>query len=164
MRYPFQIAASIVLMLTITGCPRETQETPGDVVTTQAERTGDAPLAPERGELWLDDYTLGSTLSPQGRIPIGATDDDFLTGEPIYLAMEVGDAPAGAAVRVVWIDPVGRAVGEESKIVAPGDDYMQFLAPAIYVAQPGEYRVQIYAGNDLVQTLDFSVSTPEIPG
>jgi hypothetical protein len=113
-----------------TACGRdETAEPPAAATTTEmAGMDNPADVAPITAQTWIDDVTIGSKLAADGSMEAGDTGDDFAPGEPIHLAMEVGDAPPGSAVKVVWYGPNETKIGEENKPVVSGQKYLNFTA------------------------------------
>ncbi|HVR44806.1 MAG TPA: hypothetical protein VMS56_15340 [Thermoanaerobaculia bacterium] len=146
---------AVVLLAISAGCAQERTEV--------AEATEDAlpPLPTTTDQLQamiqIDDPTLGNEVSADGSIPMGSTDNDFEAGEPIFVAMEVGDAPPGTTVRVVWQDAAGKQLAEDSKNLN-GETYVNFQAPDTSTWAEGEYKVLIMAGDQIAHEEDFNVA------
>ena len=49
--------------------------------------------------------TVGHKVGADGTIAEADQGDDFAPGDAVYVAMKVGDAPAGSQVKVVWYGP-----------------------------------------------------------
>lgn len=140
--------------LALFGCAvEEPVEEP--VVDTATPATPVPGATDTQAMIWIDDPTLGSQVGADGSIPLGSTDNDFEPGDPIYVAMEVGDAPAGANVRVVWYGQGGQILHEETKPVA--GTYMNFQAPETTNWAVGDYRVEIFANGAKAHEEDFNI-------
>jgi hypothetical protein len=83
--------------------------------------------------------------------------DDFAPGDPIYLTMKVGDAPAGSEVKVVWYGPGEMKVKEESKAVNQGDKYLTFEAANTGSWQKGDYRAEVWIGDEKVNQQELQI-------
>src|SRR5215210_44473 len=123
----------LCLPLAIACGPKETAETddPDDTATTVSEKEkaginqpGD--LNPIEAQTMIDDVTIGHNMNPDNTIPADQQGDDFAPGDTVHLAMEVGDTPAGSAVKVVWFGPNETRIGDETKTVNAGDKYLAF--------------------------------------
>src|SRR5512145_1230869 len=77
-------------------------------------------VSPPVAQAMVDDVNIGVTLDGNGRVPASNGPDNFLPGEDIYLTMDVSDAPAGTAIRVVWIGPEDKAIDTQVQKVAAG--------------------------------------------
>ncbi|MGA7615994.1 MAG: hypothetical protein WBX15_12530 [Thermoanaerobaculia bacterium] len=129
-----------------------------------------ARMSPVAAITWVGDYTLGKSLNMDGRIPRGMTDNDFNPEDDVYIAMEVGAAPAGTKITAVWYEPDGKVVDEATKVVESRENYMHFRMPPNgkegKKLLPGTYLVAVYADGTLVHRTDFhvdpaSVESPE---
>ena len=130
----------------------------------RSETPDDTAVVPEPGEtnaveagLAIDDVSIGGQLNDEGAIDFGHNNNEFAPGDPIYVAMEVGDAPAGTNVRLVWYGPDGMEVGQQAKTVSQGDHYMSFEAAATEAWAPGEYRAEVWANDEMVNEIDFEI-------
>ena len=139
----------------------ETAEPPA--TTTTVEQPGTASpsdVAPTTAQSWIDDVTIGSELAPDGSMVAGKTGDDFAPGQPIHLSMEVGDAPPNSAVKVVWSGPNETKIGEENKPVVAGQKYLTFSAPSTSSWAKGDYRAEVWIGDEKVNTQQFQIVDP----
>ena len=157
----------LVLLLTMTGvlgCGRdETAEPP---VTTTVEQPGisdPADVAPVTAQTWIDDVTIGSELAADGSVVAGETGDDFARGQPVHLAIEVGDAPPNSSVKVLWYGPNETKVREESKPVLAGGKYLNFTAADTASWAEGDYRAEVWIGDEKVNTQQFQIGAPIPP-
>ena len=153
---------AILTMGLLIACTPEEAEYATETTETATETALDEMEMPDMtAEIWVDDPTLGSALNEEGRVAFGAGDNDFEVGDTIYYAMEIGDAPAGASVRVVWYGADDAQVHEETQQVQAGQDYMHFQAPDTSAWTPGDYRVEVYANEQLAHEEDFNIEEAE---
>ncbi len=112
-----------------------------------AEAAQVAPSAAAAGaveaQTWLDDFTIGHQVDTEGAIPLAQQGDDFTPGQTVYVAMEVGDAPAGASVHVRFEEKSGRTVAEDEKKVPVGTKYLYFDSGDTSSWKAGDYRAEI---------------------
>lgn len=147
------------LAVTMIACGRdETAEAPAAVTT--AEQPGVASpsdIAPTTAQSWLDDVTIGHELAADGSMTTGKTGDDFAPGQPIHIAIETGDAPPGAAVKVAWYGPNETKIGEENKPVVSGQKYLNFTSADTTSWAKGDYRAEIWVGDEKVNTQQLQI-------
>lgn len=157
-----KLASLFFLMLfvvALTGCGRdETAEPPA--TTTTAEQPGvssPSDVAPTTAQSWIDDVTIGHELAADGSMVTGKGGDDFAPGQPIHLSMEVGDAPPNSAVKVVWYGPGETKINEENKPVVSGQKYLSFTAQDTASWAKGDYRAEVWIGDEKVNTQQFQI-------
>lgn len=154
-KYLFLIPLALGLMLT-GACRQETA--PPDATTAElAGTTNPSDVSPMAAQAWLDDVTIGHELGADGAMVAGRTGDDFAPGKPIHLAIETSDAPAGSAVKVVWYAPGEKIIAEEQKDVASGQKYLNFSATNTKSWAKGDYRAEIWVGDEKVNTQQFQI-------
>lgn len=153
-----------VLPLTLACKPTEQAETddPSDTAAqaTPAELPGaDAPsdLSPPGAQAMIDDVTIGHKVT-DGIISPEDQGDDFAPGDPVHLTMKVGDAPAGSEVKVLWYGPGEAKIGEDAKSVASGVTTLAFQAPDTSSWQKGDYRAEIWIGDEKVNQQTFNLT------
>lgn len=158
MRQVLMIILAIAALVPI-GCGRdETAEAPAETTTVeQAGTSSPSDIAPTTAQSWLDDVTIGSELGADGNMVAGKTGDDFAPGQPIHLAMEVGDAPPDSTVKVVWYGPGETKIGEENKPVVSGQKYLNFTAADTASWAMGDYRAEVWIGDEKVNTQQFQI-------
>ena len=93
----------------------------------------------------------------------GKTGDDFAPGEVVHLAAEVGDTPAGSAIKVVWFGPGETRLAEETKPVPTGAHYLSFNTKTDGWAV-GDYRAEVWIGDEKVNTQQFQIVPPSEAG
>jgi len=152
----FTMAALTVVTL---ACGRdETAEPPAATTTTeQPGVSSPADVAPVTAQTWLDDFTLGHELNADGSVNAGTGGDDFAPGQAVHLAMEVGDAPPGSTVKIVWYGPNETKIAEESKPVVTGSKYLNFSSADTGTWAKGDYRVETWIGDEKVNTQQFQI-------
>lgn len=129
-------------------------------MTTEQEIAGvDQPndLNPVEAQTFIDDVTLGKKVGADGMIAAEDQGDDFAPGESVHLTMKVGDAPAGSRVKVVWYGPGEQRIAEEEKEVVPGDQYLTFQAANTGSWQKGDYRAEVWVGDEKVNQQQFQI-------
>ena len=158
------LTLAAVLPLALACKPREgaEPESASDTATaaTPAEIAGaDQPsdLSPAGAQTMIDDVTIGKQLGADGTIPAEAQGDDFAPGDAIYLAMDVGDAPAGTEVKVIWYGPGEAKIGEDAKTVAAGVATLSFQAADTASWQKGDYRAEVWTGDEKVSDQKFNI-------
>ncbi|MFZ2493243.1 MAG: hypothetical protein WA208_17325 [Thermoanaerobaculia bacterium] len=153
------VLAAVAISLTLVACGRdETAEAPAETTTVeQAGTSSPSDIAPTTAQSWLDDVTIGSELGADGSMVAGKTGDDFAPGQPIHIAIETGDAPPSAIVKLVWYGPNETKVGEEDKPVVAGQKYLNFTATDTTTWAKGDYRAEIWIGDEKVNTQQFQI-------
>jgi hypothetical protein len=157
---------SAVAAFALLGCTREeASEAPTAAANTSEQGTPEeqpgvdspADTSPLNAQTWIDDVTIGTETAADGSIPADKTGDDFAPGQPVVVAMEVGDAPANAAVKVIWFGPNDTKVGEETKTVTPGEKYLSFAATDTSSWLKGDYRAEVWVGDERVNEQHFQI-------
>lgn len=115
-------------------------------------------LNPVQAQIMIDDVTLGHNVSADGTIAAADQGDDFAPGDPIYLTMKVADAPAGSQVKLVWYGPEDMKIKEEQKTVNAGDQYLTFEAANTGSWQKGDYRAEVWIGDEKVNQQQFNIT------
>lgn len=138
----------------------QAEETEGAAPAAGAETAqgGSATVGALSARTWLDDFTIGHQVDTEGAIPLARQGDDFAPGQTVYVAMEVGDAPAGASVHVRFEDAAGRTVAEDEKKVPRGAKYLYFDSGDTSSWKPGDYRAEISVGGQGVNGQSFKLS------
>lgn len=160
MRAGFSAIAVLGGLTVLSGCGGREEPAEAPAMTTTQEQPGmDQPgdVSPVNAQTWLDDFTIGSEIGADGAMVTGKTGDDFAPGQPVHLAMEVGDAPVGAAVMVKWVGPNETPMGEETKSVVDGQKYMNFSARDTKSWGKGDYRAEVWVGDEKVNQQMFQI-------
>ena len=156
------VALGIALLLTL-GCKKTDEATTGTAETATAATTSELAgtqspndLNPVRAQAYIDSVTIGHEVGADGAIPTGKTGDDFAPGQPVHIAMQVKDAPAGTAVKVVFYGPGEKNVGEETKNIAGGEKFLAFQKDTTGWPK-GDYRAEVWTGDEKVNTQQFQI-------
>jgi hypothetical protein len=146
------------------GCKKEGAEVDDrdDTSTsvTEAEKPGvnkPGDLNPVEAQTMIDDVTIGKSVAADGTIAADQQGDDFAPGDAVNVAMKVGDAPAGSAVRIVWSGPNNTKIAEETKTVASGQPTMSFTSGSTASWAKGDYTADIWIGDEKVNTQHFNI-------
>jgi hypothetical protein len=144
-------------VLTLFGCGREQADN-----YAANEGATDAAVADPSAvtaEMWLDDFQVGSAApgAPEGTV--AQVRDDFAPGEPVSVSMAVEDAPQGTTVITYWYGPNDRALAYESKEVTGQQQRLGFTQENTHDWQPGQYRAEIWVGDEKVTEQTFEVSS-----
>jgi hypothetical protein len=118
-------------------------------------RPGD--VSPPVAQAMVDDVNIGVAVAGDGRVPASSNRDDFLPGEDIFLTMDVSDAPAGTAVKVVWIGPGDRQIATQAKTVSAGVSTLKFVKEDTQAWKPGDYRAEVWVGDEKVNDERFNI-------
>lgn len=159
MKRTLMLVMVVLVASVLFACGRdETAEPPAEVTTMeQAGTSSPSDIAPTTAQSWIDDVTIGSELAPDGSMVVAKTGDDFAPGQPVHLAMEVGDAPPTSSVKVVWYGPNETKIGEENKPVVAGQKYLNFTATDTASWAKGDYRAEVWIGDEKVNTQQFQI-------
>lgn len=161
LRQRTSLAALAAIGLLGYGCGATSEPAPGAVSrTTPSEIPGThSPndLDPITAQRFVDDVHVGRALDANGKVPRDAAVDRFTESDPIFVAMQVIDAPAGSAVRLeVLEETTEREVWNYEKKVDAGDAYLNFEIDAGELPR-GEYRARVIVGDETVANRSFSV-------
>jgi hypothetical protein len=127
---------------------------------TIAEKPGiskPGDVSPPVAQAMVDDVNIGVAVDSNGRVPAGTGPDNFLPGEDIYLTMDVSDAPAGTAIRVVWIGPGDKPIDTQIQKVAAGASTLKFVKQDTRSWKPGDYRAEVWVGDEKVDDEVFDI-------
>ncbi|HKI05633.1 MAG TPA: hypothetical protein VKK31_26875 [Thermoanaerobaculia bacterium] len=114
-------------------------------------------LNPVEAQTMIDDVTIGHKVGADGMIAAADQGDDFAPGDPIYITMKVGDAPAGSAVKIAWYAPGETKIADDEKTVSEGQSYMTFEATNTSSWQKGDYRAEVWIGDEKVNQQQFNI-------
>lgn len=164
---PSKLMAMLLMLALPLGIGCRTQETaetddPDDTATTATEQeaagaNSPGDLNPVEAQTFVDDVTIGKSVGADGMIAPENQGDDFAPGDTVNLAMKVADAPAGSAVKVVWYGPGETKINEETKPVETGAQYLTFQAADTGSWQKGDYRAEVWVGDEKVNTQQFQI-------
>jgi hypothetical protein len=164
MRTPKLLSLLVIALLPLLGAckahDRAEYTEGGAPQATEKEQAGTQQpndLSPVSAQTYVDDVTLGHKVGSDGMIAAADQGDDFAPGDPIFLTMKVGDAPAGSEVKVVWYGPGEMKVKEESKAVNQGDKFLTFQAANTGSWQKGDYRAEVWIGDEKVNQQQLQI-------
>jgi hypothetical protein len=120
-----------------------------------ADQPGD--LNPVEAQTMVDDVTIGKNVGADGMIATEDQGDDFAPGDTVHVTMNVADAPAGSAVKVVWFGPNETRIGEEEKSVESGAQYLTFQSTDTGSWAKGDYRAEVWIGDEKVNQQQFQI-------
>jgi hypothetical protein len=115
-------------------------------------------LNPVEAQTFIDDVTIGHKVGSDGMIAAADQGDDFAPGDPIYITMKVGDAPAGSKVKVAWYGPGEKKINDEEKTVSQGESYLTFSATNTGSWEKGDYRAEVWVGDEKVNQQEFNLT------
>lgn len=130
--------------------------TPGEIAGVNNNNPND--ISASKAQSWIDDVTVGHKVGGDGTIAEADKGDDFAPGDPVYVAMKVGDAPAGSQVKVVWYGPGDAKLGEESKDVPAGAKTLSFEQAKTSDWAKGDYRLEVWTGDEKVNDQHFNIT------
>jgi hypothetical protein len=164
MRFRLLVLALIVATSAAFACKKTEEATTGTAQTATAATTSEISgtaspndLNPIKAQSYVDDVTIGHEVGADGTIPTGKTGDNFVSGQKIYIAMKVKDAPPNTAVKVVYNGPPDNTkVGEETKNVPAGATFMVFEKDT-KGWKKGDYAADVFVGDEKVNTQHFNV-------
>lgn len=155
------VLAAVFVALTSIGCRRDADLTQAVTDTSITDPASTAPPDAQVADAWLGDFTIGTALTSQGRVLLGKSDTALDPGDTLYFAMAINDAPAGAIVRTIWYGRDNLKVHEETRQVVAGENYLHFQSPPTESWPPGRYKVEAWAGDQLVRSEQFDIQAPK---
>lgn len=109
------------------------------------------------GPMTVDEFKMGTRLGSNGDVATDAVTTSFTTDQKIHVTMRLQNAPAGTQGKVVWKSPAGDAIGEESKQLQPGQDFMNFAADGESLPPGDGYAAELSVNGQVVQTEKFDL-------
>jgi len=134
---------------------------PGATTTTHEREIPGAnsptDLDPLTAQRYIDHVRIGHEVDPEGQVPSGREAGAFRASEPLYVSMEVTDAPAGSKVRLSIRDRETNAlVWSNEGTVEAGKSYLTFEVGSGKLAH-GDYRADVIIGDETVARREFQV-------
>ena len=156
-------AVALAGTLAFAGCSREVKQAKVEPsattpTVTETERPGnEAPsdITPMTARARVSDLKVGPQVGADGAVVKNV--DEVLPGETIHASIAVGDIGAGSKVKAVWLGPDDQRLGEDVKGVAQGLTFLTFNAPDTTAWAPGDYKVEIYLGDELAGSESFDI-------
>jgi hypothetical protein len=157
MKYNHSLAVLLTLALPLAaGCRQNVHEATDNSLGTPYSASAQH-LDPIKAHNMVSDVTLGKKVSPDGNITSADQANRFAPGEPIYIEMKVGGAPAGTAVKVDWYDANEQKVAEDLKAVGKKAKYVDFQAKNAGTWPQGDYKAEVWIGDQKVASQQFSI-------
>lgn len=160
MRRSLVLVAVTAALLSL-GCRRDADLTQAVTDTSITDPVSTDPPDAQLADAWLSDFTIGTSLTPEGRVLLGEPGPALDPGDTIYFAMAINDAPPGAIVRTIWYGRDNLKVHEETRQVVAGENYLHFQSPPTESWPPGRYKVEAWAGDQLVRSEQFDMQEPK---
>lgn len=170
MRTSTTLAAGTALAaLLLAGCgnePKRAERNPDKTTpsVTETERPGTAApsdITPITAAVRISDLKVGTALDAEGKV--AENQDNLNAGDAIHASIAVGDVGAGSKVKAVWLGPQDARISDETKVVAAGMAFLVFHAPSTRDWAAGDYKVEIYLGDELASSESFNIVAPR-PG
>ncbi|HEV7518797.1 MAG TPA: hypothetical protein VGR07_21065 [Thermoanaerobaculia bacterium] len=159
MKYNHSLALLLTLALPLAaGCRARSVHEATDSSLGTPYSASAAHLDPVKARNMVSDVTLGKKVSADGNILSADQANKFAPGEPIYIEMKVGGAPAGTAVKVDWYDAADKKVAEDQKTVGKKVKYVDFQAKDAASWPQGDYRAEVWVGDQKVATQQFTIA------
>lgn len=162
-------AAGVAATAVLAGCsdePRRARQeaAKGTPTVTETERPGSgspSDISPLTAHLRISDLRVGTALAADGTVAENA--NLLHAGEVIHASIAVGDVGADSAVKAVWLGPDGQRIRDEVRRVEDGAATLVFRAPDTSGWAIGEYKVEIYLGDELAASDSFDIVAPAPP-
>jgi len=151
---------AVLLLLGLAACGGKRE---GPAATSASPTAAPPAVTPTPGPLIVANFKFGRLLGPDGTAANeGGT---FIPGEPIFVTLEVKNAPPGATVRIVATTmPDKKKVAEEQKPPSGEKGALVFQFGDTKGWAPGDYRLEMHLvdGSTTTQlgTYDFKVGPP----
>lgn len=156
-------AATALAALLLAGCANDANRAKRDAdkttpAVTETERPGStAPsdITAITAAVRISDLRVGTALDAEGKV--AENQDNLNAGDAIHASIAVGDVGAGSKVKAVWLGPNDVRILDETKDVAVGTAFLAFHAPSTQGWAAGDYKVEIYLGDELASTETFDI-------
>ena len=156
------LCASILVLFLAAACDRGEPTATKTPATPQAPATPPAPppptpqAAPATGAFKVVGIDLGTTVGPDGRIATPA--DHLPSSDTIHAVLRTEGKPEAMTLSARWTYNRQQNLGTQEILVTP--DPKTPVATKITKEggfQKGQYRIEIWRGNDVVVAKDFVV-------
>ncbi len=159
------------------GCTKSEQTREGTVQSPETATTSGMmgttnpnDLNPAAAHSYVDNVMIGHMLGSDGTMMMGdmsgatgsmaagSMDGTFAQGQPVHVTMSVKDAPANAAVKVMWYGPNDKMIAEEQKNIPAGARTLAFSAMDTAKWPMGDCRAEVWVGDEKVSTTSFMMT------
>jgi hypothetical protein len=106
----------------------------------------------------INTVTVGHQLAADGSIAGYQKNPKFKPGLPVFVAFNVGGAPAGTIVHIDWMGPNGEKLLSDDKQVSPGQTNMSFTVRDTRAWEGGDYRADLTVAGQKVDSEHFKVA------
>ncbi|MEO8275214.1 MAG: hypothetical protein ABI639_03290 [Thermoanaerobaculia bacterium] len=161
----FAGGAAVAIALAAAGCSDEPKRAERDFSKTtpsvnEKEQPGNnlpSDISPMTAHLRISDLKVGTVLAANGTV---AENNNMIPpGEAIHASIAVGDVGADSKVKAVWLGPDGKRISDETKTVMAGAAFLVFDAPNTSAWAAGDYKVEIYLGDEVAASDSFNIVT-----
>lgn len=159
------LAAALAAVL-FAGCSNEPKRAERNMDKTtpsvsETERPGSASpsdIAPVTAMARISDLRVGTALDSAGRVAENV--DSLHAGDVIHVSIAVGDVGSSSKIKAVWLGPNGVRISDEIQNVVAGKAFLVFRAPDTSGWAPGNYKVEIFLGDELASSESFDIVQP----
>lgn len=126
-----------------------------------AQASSNADPSSTSGEAALGEVKIGRDLTADGTIDAEHQEDDFEAGETVFVSVDMSAEPLALQDdgEVRWFGPEGTLLKKE-KVKFLGSDEVNIFSAAETSGWPvGDYRVEVWFGDEKVATEPFHVSS-----
>lgn len=153
-----RFALTAVLCTAVMACDREPAHAPPIAPTAEVPgTTAAADVAPAVAQSYVDDIRFAPGARRAATTQFAYDANTFLSGEPVTLGMNVQDAPAGTAVKVIWYGPKGRMNAETKQVRARGER-LEFSTGETSAWGVGKGRAEVWVGDEKIADTEFELT------
>lgn len=120
-----------------------------------------AAMTPAQARAAVGDIAIGHQLSADGMIAGDQKGNNFTAGQPVVVAVAIGQAPVGTPVTIGWYGPAGQQLATDQRTVTRGNQSVSFAAKDTAAWSKGDYHADISVGGQKVDTERFSIAPAE---
>jgi hypothetical protein len=105
----------------------------------------------------VSDVTVGHQLGADGTIAAEQQGKSFVPGQPVFLSINSGSAPAGTTIAVEWYGPNDQKLLSDQQEVKAGQGVTHFASNRTSGWGLGDYRIDVKVNGQKVDTEHFSI-------
>jgi hypothetical protein len=105
----------------------------------------------------ISDVTVGHQLGADGSIAADQQGKNFVPGQPVFVALRSGSAPAGTVIEIDWFGPDNQKLGSDQKQVDPGQGVTHFATTSTGSWGLGDYHADLLVNGQKADTEHFSI-------
>lgn len=156
-------ALATCVLFAATGCSDEPKHAVRDASKTtpavsETERPGSnlpSDIQPVTARLRISDLKVGTAIAGDGTVAENV--NLVKAGDSVHASIAVGDVGADSLVKAVWLGPNGARIADEIQPVKAGAAFLVFHAPETSTWAVGEYKVEIFLGDELAASDSFDI-------